>query len=399
MEPEHGGGSPHAREQNVSQSSGKNSKEPFKVLIVGGGVAGLEGALALRDLAGERVSVTMLDPEPEFVYRPMSVREPFAYGRVRRYPLSEIAADIGVTLLEESFGWVNVAARVAYADGGEQIAYDALLLALGARAHTRYAHAHTIDDRHLDDILHGLIQDVEGGYVTRLAFVVPGRMAWLLPIYELALMTVGRAYEMDVGLSVTIVTPEESPLAIFGVGATQAVSGLLGESGIKVITSAYAEVPQWNTVVINPGDRRLEVDRVVALPELFGPAVRGLPAAEHGFIPTDVHAQVRGVERVYGAGDATDFAIKHGGIAAQQADAAAEAIAAIAGAPIEPQPFHPTIYGMLLTGGRPRYLRARITGGHGFSSEVSEEPISSPPRKIAARYLAPYLERRESQCA
>lgn len=372
--------------------------DAFKVVIAGGGVAALEGALALRDLAGDRLSITMVAPDPEFVYRPMTVREPFAYGRAQRYTLSDMAKDIGVELREQSFAWVDPAARVAYTDSGEQVPYDALLLALGARIHTRYTHAYTIDDRHLDDILHGLLQDIEGGFVRRLAFVIPARMAWQLPVYELALMTAGRAHEMDVALSITIVTPEESPLAIFGSGASEAVSKLLEEAKIKVVGSAYAEVPQWDTVVVNPDDRRLEFDRVVALPELYGPAVRGLPSVEHGFISVDMHSKVHGVERVYAAGDATDFALKHGGIAAQQADAAAEAIAALAGARVEPKPFQPIVYGMLLTGDRPRYLRAHVTGGHGFSSEVSEEPLWTPPRKIVARYLAPYLEKHESRC-
>jgi sulfide:quinone oxidoreductase len=373
--------------------------ETFKVLIAGGGVAALEAALALRDLAGDRVGIEMLAPSPEFVYRPMAVREPFAYGPAQRYPLADIAREADVTLREEGFAWVDAPARTAHTDAGAALSYDALLLALGARIQTRYPHAHTVDDRHLDDIMHGLLQDVEAGYVTRLAFVVPGRMGWQLPIYELAMMTVARAYEAGSTLSATIVTPEDAPLAIFGIGASQAVAALLRESSIRVITSAYVEVPQWDTVIVNPGDRRLEVDRVVALPELFGPAVRGLPVAEHGFIPIDSHGKVRDVERVYAAGDATDFAIKHGGIAAQQADVAAEAIAALAGVPLQPRPFTPTIYGMLLTGGRPRYLRARITGGHGFSSEISKEPIWAPPRKIAARYLAPFLERLDERCA
>lgn len=371
--------------------------EPLDVLIVGGGVAALETTLALRDLAGERVALTMLAPTDEFVYRPMTVREPFAYGTARRYPLQDITSRMDVTLRNQSFGWVDATARIVHTDSNEELVYDALVLALGARIRTRYSHAHTIDDRHLDDILHGLIQDVEGGYVKHVAFVAPGRMGWQLPMYELALMTVGRGYEAGVKVSVTIVTPEEAPLAIFGIGASQAIAELLDENGISVITSAYAEVPSWDTVLVNPGDRRLQVDRVVALPELYGPAVRGLPAGEHGFIPIDPHAKVRGVERVYAAGDATEFAIKHGGIAAQQADVAAESIAALAGVPIEPKPFTPTIEGMLLTGGRPRYLRAHITGGHGFSSEVSGEPLWSPPRKIAARYLAPYLDALDGQ--
>ena len=367
--------------------------------IVGGGVAALEGALALRDLAGDRVSVTMLAPEEDFVYRPLAVREPFAHGRAERYLLSEMAADIGIELRAQRFAWVDPAARVAYTDEGDELAYDALLLALGARIHTRFTHAYTIDDSQLDDILHGLLQDIEGGYVKRLAFVVPARMGWQLPVYELALMTAARAYELDMPLSIAIATPEESPLAIFGSGASDAVSKLLADASIEVLSSAYVEVPSWDTVVVNPEDRKLTFDRVVALPELYGPAVRGVPAAEHGFIPIDLHSNVRGVERVYAAGDATDFVLKHGGISAEQADAAAEAIAALAGAPIEPKRFQPTVYGMLLTGGRPLYLRAHVTGGHGFSSEVSAEPLWSPPRKIVARYLGPYLERVEPRCA
>lgn len=371
----------------------------FEVVIAGGGVAAIEAALALRDLAQKRVSITMLAPQEDFVYRPMAVREPFAYGPAQRYPLERIARDVGFQWRQEAFGWVAPAAHTAHLADGEEVRYDALLLALGARIHTRYTHAHTVDDRHLDDILHGLVQDVEGGYVKRLAFVVPGRMGYLLPIYELALMTMSRAYEMGVQLSVTVVTPEEAPLALFGLGASQGVAELLREAGIETITSAYAEVPHWDTVIVNPGERRLEVDRVIALPELYGPAVRGLPAAEHGFIPVDVHAQVRGADGVYAAGDATDCAVKHGGIAAQQADAAAEAIAALAGAPVQPEPFKPVIQGMLLTGGEPRYLSARITGGHGYASEISEQPAWSPPRKIVARYLAPYLERLEGSRA
>jgi len=368
---------------------------PFKVVIAGAGVAGLEAALALKDLAGARVAIEMLAPDPEFVYRPMTVREPFAYGSAERYKVEQMAAKIGFELHEQSFAWVDADARVAYTDEGGQLHYDALILALGARIHSRFTHAYTIDDRHLDDILHGLLQDIEGGYVKRLAFVVPARMAWQLPIYELALMTARRAAETEASLAISIVTPERAPLAIFGSTATEAVSTLLDDAGIEVIASAYAEVPSWDSVVVNPGDRQWRFDRVVALPELYGPAVRGLPAGEHGFIPIDIHAKVRGVERVYAAGDATDFAIKHGGISSQQADAAAEQIASLAGAPLHAQPFRPTVYGMLLTGGAPLYLRAHLTGGHGFSSEASREPLWTPPRKIVARYLGPFLEELE----
>lgn len=287
---------------------------------------------------------------------------------------------------------MDAAKQTAHTEAGKDMPYDALVLALGARPYERYPHALTIDDRHLDDLLHGLIQDVEGGYVHSVAFVVPPRMAWPLPTYELALMTAERAFDTSAKLAVTVVTPEDTPLAIFGQGASAGIAQLLDEAGIAVITSAYAEVPKAGQVVIAPGNRGLDVDRVVALPELMGPAIQGLPGDAHGFIPVDLYGRVRDLDQVYAAGDGTDFAIKHGGIAAQQADTVALTIAGYVGAPVEPKPFHPEIHGVLMTGRKPRYLSARITGGHGFSSEITDTPSGSPPAKIAARYLAPYLD-------
>ena len=251
----------------------------------------------------------------------------------------------------------------------------------------------------MDETLHGLIQDVEGGYLKSLAFVSPGRMAWPLPLYELALMTAARAYDMQMKLSVTIVTPEDAPLAIFGSAASGAVSELLEKAGIELISSAYAEIPSQGKLVINPGDRRLEVDRVIALPELYGPSVRGIPLGEHGFIRVDPHGHVPDVGPIYAAGDAIEFPIKHGGLGSQQADAAAQSIAALAGAPVTPAPFDPVVHGMLLTGGKPLYLTAQIAGGHGFSSEISDTPSWSPPSKVAAKYLAPYLDAQDDERA
>ena len=365
---------------------------PFDVVIAGGGVAALETAFALRALAGESVRMTLVAPEREFVYRPMSVREPFALGPARRHPLAQIANDVGAELITDRFSWVDAPQRVVHLDGAAQLRYDALVLAVGARTHVRHPHAITVDDRRLDDALHGLIQDVEGGYVHHLALVIPGPFAWPLPAYELALMTAGRAHEMNVELAVTIVTTEASPLAVFGDGASSAVAQLLREHGITTITSARCEVPDSRQVVINPGDRRLAVDRVIALPELRGPAVRGLQAGFRGFIPVDDHCRVRGVERVFAAGDATDFPVKHGGLAAQHADSAAQAIAALAGIDIDPQPIDAVIRGILLTGAKPRYLTAQLIAGHGYRSEITDTPTWSPPAKIAARYLAPYLD-------
>ncbi len=364
----------------------------LRVAIAGGGVAALETTLALAKLAPGLTDTTLIAPNADFAYRPLSVREPFAYAPARRYPLARIVEDAGAKLFAGELDSVDPAGRTLRTAAGQTIAYDVLVLALGARARPRFKHALTIDDRHMDATLRGLIQDVEAGYVGRVAFVAPGRMAWPLPLYELALMLAARAYDMDARLRATLVTPEDGPLGIFGAAASQAVAERLAAAGIETIGSAYAEMPANGELVLNPGDRHLQVDRVVALPELYGPGVRGIPLGEHGFIKIDAHGRVHEIENVYAAGDATNFAIKHGGVGSQQADAAAESIAALAGAPLTPVPFDPVIRGMLLTGAKPLYLSAHLTGGHGFSSEVSDSPLWSPPSKISSEYLAPYLD-------
>jgi sulfide:quinone oxidoreductase len=91
---------------------------------------------------------------------------------------------------------------------------------------------------------------------------------------------------------------------------------------------------------------------------------------------------------VYAAGDATQFRPKQGGLAAQQADAVAAAIATDLGADTEPMPFRPVLRGLLLTGLTPRYLRSDPASG---SSLVDTEPLWWPPAKIVGRYLAPFL--------
>ena len=127
--------------------------------------------------------------------------------------------------------------------------------------------------------------------------------------------------------------------------------------------------------------------------------MRGLPRDALGFIPADAHGRVAGLRGVYAAGDATTFPLRQGGLAAQQADAAAESIAAELGAIARPQPFRPVLRGVLLTGGVPLYLRAVVGTDEApvsrplaiRSGSAGQRPLWYPPAKVAGRYLAPLL--------
>ena len=119
---------------------------------------------------------------------------------------------------------------------------------------------------------------------------------------------------------------------------------------------------------------------MIALPRLRGRGIPGLPADAGGFLVIDEHARVTGAADVFAAGDATAEPIKQGGLAAQQADAAAEAIAAEAGAELDPRPYRPVLRGLLLTGDTPLYLRNDLTG-----DGILARPLRHRPRRPRTR--------------
>jgi sulfide:quinone oxidoreductase len=363
---------------------------PTNVLIAGGGPAALEAALALHRLAGDRVATTLLAPESNLTYRPLSVLTPFAAGSAPTYPIERMAADAGFTHHRGRLARVEAVDHVVVTVAGERLPYDVLLVASGARPVEPFGGAIVFTGSLTDqERLHGIVQDVEEGYIRRVAFVVPPGSTWPLPLYELALMLAERAYEMCATLELHIVTPEPTPLSIFGADASRELAGLLTEAGIVLHSATAADVVAPGRIALGASGGQLEVDRIVTLPRLEGPAIPGLPADPEGFLVIDRHARVTGVPDVYAAGDVTSFPIKQGGIACQQADAAAADIARRAGAPVEAKPFTTVLRGMLLTERWARFLRHDTAGE---DTEVAGRALWWPPTKIAGRELAGYLE-------
>jgi len=362
-----------------------------RVLIAGGGVAALEAALALRALAEDRVSVELLAPEPHFWYRPLAVAEPFGLGEARQFELAELAAAAGAMFSPGALTSVDVGSRLVQTSAGSSIPYDVLLAACGAVPSPAVTGALTFRGPADTGRFRQLLEEIVEGRVGRLAFVVPWGAVWSLPIYELALMTAAYLAERDLDrVELALVTPEDEPLQLFGRAGSEAVRELLEERGVAVHTGACpVEVVDGELRLVPEG--RIAADRIVALPRLRGPRIDGLPQTVEGFLPVDAHGRVHALSDVFAAGDITSFPVKQGGIAAQQADAAAEMIAVDAGADLTPQPFRPVLRGLLLTGRQPRYLRHEITGGAGDASAASPEPLWWPPAKIVGRYLAPFL--------
>jgi sulfide:quinone oxidoreductase len=376
---------------DLMADTGPRPESRFRVLIAGGGVAALEGMVALRELAGELVDVELLAPETHFWYRPLAVAEPFGLGRAHRFELGELTEKAGARFTLGALAAVDANAKVARTETGLEVAYDALLLALGARAQEAVPGALTFRGPADSHRMQALLDEIETGAVRRIVFAIPGGTSWPLPAYELALLTAAfvDARRID-RAEVVVVTPEPTPLALFGPDAAAALNTLFADRGVTVHTASYPEEFEAGVLRLVPGGQ-VAADRVVALPKLAGPAVQGLPHDPGGFVPTDETGRVPEVEAVYAAGDATTFPIKQGGVATQQADSAAQAIAAIVGASIEPEPFRPVLRGLLLTGGVPRFLRTDLAKWREGSFGMDTDPLWWPPAKIAGRHLGPFL--------
>lgn len=377
----------------VTNTSAPTRDRPRTVLIAGAGIAALEAALALRShLDSDRLAITVLAPNDRFRYPALAVLEPFGAAAAWSMPLQAFADDVGVELRHGVLGDVDVAGRVARTSEGVALPYDGLLLATGARSDrsldgaTPFRGAHDAD--RVADLLERVARD-GGGTV---AFVAPATVSWSLPVYELALLTAAHLQAAEIPARVLVVTHEADPLALFGDDAQAIARDKLARHGIELHAgAAVVGLGEDGWIELDDG-RRIEADHVVAMPELHPRTVPGLPTDDAGFVPVDEHARVLGAPGVYAAGDVTSGDVKQGGLACQQADAAAEAILADLGHPIAPAPYRPVLRGILLSDEEPEYLRSALAAEQlPTPREPRVRRLAWPQGKIVGHHLSPYL--------
>jgi sulfide:quinone oxidoreductase len=352
----------------------------MRVLIAGSGVAGLETMLALHALAEDRVELTVIAPEDEFVYRPLAASEPYTVGRTRQVSLESAARDAGAAFFPLTVEAIDAGKKLVSTTPGRRFEYDTLVLAVGAQAVPQVEHAMTWDDRVAAETMGGLLRDFEEGYARSLAVVIPPGPVWPLRAYELALMVRLEAGGMGIDVQTTIIGPKVPPLQILGHRACEEISNELERAGVSVLSTDRTEVEQGHqaVVVLQPSGKRVEVDRVLALPALRGRRLGGVPTDSQGFIEIDEHCRAQRLHDVWAVGDGTAFPIKSGGFAAEQADVAAEDIAAAAGAPVDRRSFDPTRHEELVGLPAGPFLKAWL--GEGDSEELTTNlPTGATP--------------------
>jgi sulfide:quinone oxidoreductase len=240
---------------------------------------------------------------------------------------------------------------------GMELAYDDLVVATGARVVSALPGATTL--RGLEDVaeIRAIRHQLLARDIHSVAFAVPAKSTWALPLYNLALAMGAEAAAAGVtDAQLTIVTPHDAPLPLFGSAAGDALAPLLAASGVVLRTGVQPVQVQDGRLLLGIG-QALPAERVIALGAGRGRPPVGLTPDRGGFLAVDDHGAVRGCQDVFAAGDVTAHLPKHGGLAAQQADAVAQAIAARLGVAIEPQPYRPSLRGLRI-GDAPLDLRA-----------------------------------------
>jgi sulfide:quinone oxidoreductase len=346
--------------------------ERRKVLIVGGGIAGIEALMALADLGDRRLDIELVAEKPGFVLRPQIIGEPWG-GPPLHIALDRLCHDFGARFTPGSVVGVNTDARHVVTAGGDTIEYERLLMAPGARSSLAYTGTRTIG-------FGALPRALATGGSGSFAIVVPASARWTLPAYELALLITAN------GRSARVVTDEHVPLQLFGPSTYSATREMLERHGVTADNRAGR--PLLGPIEDLAGT-------VVSLPLLNGPAIAGLPVDDHGFIRVGPDMRVPDAVDVFAAGDATVGPIKQGGLAAQQADTAASEIVRSCGSETPRTDYAPVLRGKLTAGdGDELYLRRVLDGLD--SGTARQDPLWQPSGVVCAWRLARWLSFRRT---
>ena len=371
------------------------------VCVVGAGTAGLESLLAARARFGADLDLRLIAPEREFRYRPMTEASLFRPAAERGLAIADLVAETGATWVQDRVDAVHEQDGVVLTRDGDTVPFDYLLLSIGG--HTRRPlHQGAVWERGRDPgVLDQIIAEILMDEIRTVAVNIPRGARWPLPGYELALVLAWRA--ANSAARVTLLTAEERPLGALGSVATAAVSAELDAAGVEVIAGvevsdeaqpADAPTQPITLTLAGAGPPELAFDRLLSLPTVVAPFLAGVPTDDAGFIETDETLKVCGSPRVWAAGSCIAAELEHSALAAQQADAAIDAIAAAArrGAGGDGERSDPPgagdLTGMILTGQRTRWLAENPPG----IKQPSTRVLWWPPGRAVGRMLAQRIE-------
>ncbi len=364
--------------------------ERVRILVAGSGPGALEATLALSRSEHLEPEISLISPQTEFHYRPNMVMEPFGVSETASYSVGEIIAHPNVHQWQGVIDRVDHQAGTAHSPEGDEFAFDAMVIATGTTPRAPLPEpAITLGLPGSIEEVTGIVGAVDRGELRSVVFTMPDGPTHRLPLYELSLMIADRAARQSgQQVDVALVTPEPSPLIIYGDDHSAHVAEFCRRLGVHVHANATVSLYDGNTVTLDDSTTH-PAERLVSMPRLEPRTPQGVPTDENGFIPVDNLQRVKGTENLFAVGDVTDARVKQGGLATQEADAACQAIEAALGTREEATGLSGEIEALLLTATERVPLRARLTESGSVSLETAQP--EGPVQKIYSRLLAERL--------
>lgn len=334
--------------QSKLMQTGTKAKGKPRIVVLGGGFAGMEAALSMRANMPNEADITMVSDKDYFLFKPNTIYIPFGLdpGKLA-FHLSGPTRRRNINLVSATAREIDPISRRVYLDAPNQVGdlpYDYLVVATGAGMRPEEIPGlgelgmniwTTNEMLALRAGFQKLLADAKEGLKREVLFLVPPNNKCSGPLYEMVMMldTWLRRKRVRDQIGIRWTTFEESYVQAFGPRMHELVSQEFEHRGIEGYTryvvdrvergSAHAGV--GGEAVYKNGER-LPFHLLVSFPP-HGASTNftHLPIDNHGFIATDLKTrQVVGYPDVYAIGDASDFPVKQADLAFLQAEAAAD---------------------------------------------------------------------------
>jgi sulfide:quinone oxidoreductase len=292
-----------------------------RIVILGGGTGGTLTANRLRRHYGDAAEIVVIDRDDRHVYQPGLLFVPFGLAdpdAIVRPRSAQLRA--GIEYRPAEVDHVDVAENAVFLAGGEQIAYDVLVVASGAALLPEETEGLTgpgWGERIFTFYELGsatALRDALRGFDRGRLVVNPVELPIKCPVAPLEFCFLADWYLRERGVRDAVELTYATSLdgAFTKPVASQRLGGLLAEKGIAVETEfATGEVDGAGGRLISWDERELPFDLLVTIPLHGGqPFVARSPGLgdDLGFVVTDPHTlQAKAAPNVFAIGDATDL--------------------------------------------------------------------------------------------
>ena len=283
-----------------------------KVLILGGGSGGLAAAGRLKELLGDKVSITVIDKQTSFVMGFSLLRVMTGEKTEQEVKISkEKISQKGIKFINSEVKEIDVKQSLVRTGQGEELAYDYLVIALGAELAPEKVpgfesafHMYTLEDaKKLKDALLSFNSGSIRLVVCSTPFKCPAAPYEAAMLIDDYLRSKGLREKSDI----EVFTPEPLPMPVAGPGVGNAVVAMLNEKRINFHNNTKISSIDGRTkeIILENGARE-KYDLLIAIPPHTSPNVvreSDLADTASGWIPVDPQNMQTKYDKVYAIGD------------------------------------------------------------------------------------------------